>query len=154
MPDIFEKIVLLKKSDIFNEINTDDLRFVADALEEAEYFEGDRIFMKNDMGDCMYLVVSGAIGISLDDENRTDNFIAMVREGECFGEMNLIDDLPRSASAVVVEDVKVLILNKLRLRGLIMSYPDLGMGMLKSLSLKLRRTTQLISENQTAAGNI
>lgn len=145
MPDLFEKIILLKKSDIFNEINTDDLRFVADALEEAEYFKGDRIFEKNDMGDCMYVVLSGVIGISLDKDSGDDEFIAMVREGECFGEMNLIDDLPRSASAVVVEDAKVLMLSKFRLRGLMMSYPDLGMGMLKALSLKLRRTTQLIS---------
>jgi CRP-like cAMP-binding protein len=144
MPDLFEKIILLKKSDIFNEINTDDLRFVADALEEAEYFKGDRIFEKNDMGDCMYVVLSGVIGISLDEDNGGNKFIAMVREGECFGEMNLIDDLPRSASAVVVEDAKVLMLSKFRLRGLMMSYPDLGMGMLKALSLKLRRTTQLI----------
>jgi CRP-like cAMP-binding protein len=144
MPDLFEKIILLKKSDIFNEINTDDLRFVADALEEAEYFKGDRIFEKNDMGDCMYVVLNGVIGISLDANSENDEFITMVREGECFGEMSLVDDLPRSASAVVVEDAKVLMLSKFRLRGLMMSYPDLGMGMLKALSLKLRRATQLI----------
>jgi CRP-like cAMP-binding protein len=145
MPDLFEKIILLKKSDIFNEINTDDLRFVADALEEAEYFKGDQIFEKNDMGDCMYVVLNGVIGISLDANSENDEFITMVREGECFGEMSLVDDLPRSASAVVVEDAKVLMLSKFRLRGLMMSYPDLGMGMLKALSLKLRRATQLIS---------
>ena len=60
--------------------------------------------------------------------------------------MNLLDDLPRSASAVVLEDARLLKLSKMKLRGLMMSYPELGMGMLKSLSLKLRRTTQMISE--------
>ena len=146
MPDLFEKVLLLKSSDIFNEINTEDLRFVADALEEERFLSGDRIFEKNDRGEYMYLITEGEVGIAL--EKNTDNFVATMSVGECFGEMNLLDDLPRSASAVVVKDAMVLKLSRARLRGLIMSYPELGMGMLKSLSLKLRETTKLISNNK------
>jgi len=143
MPDLFEKILLLKKSDIFNEINTDDLRLVAHMLEEECYFSGDMIFEKNDQGDYMYFVVEGQIGVSLHNDNTVSNFVATLGTGECFGEMNLLDELPRSASAIVVEDAKVLKLSKLKLRGLIMSYPELALGMLKALSLKLRRTNMM-----------
>ena len=59
--------------------------------------------------------------------------------GECFGEMNLLDELPRSASADVLEDVIVLHLKKYRLRALIISYPELSLGMLRSISLRLRQ---------------
>jgi len=144
MPDLFDKVLLLKKSDIFNEINTEDLRFVADALEEEQYFSGDRIFEKNDRGEYMYLIIEGQVGIAL--EKNLDEFVATLSSGECFGEMNLLDDLPRSASAVVMKDVRLLKLSRARLRGLIMSYPELGMGMLKSLSLRLRETTRLVSK--------
>lgn len=143
MPDLFEKVLLLKSSDIFNEINTEDLRFVADALEEEQYFEGDRIFEKNDRGEYMYLIVEGEVGIAL--EKNSSDFVVTMQMGECFGEMNLLDDLPRSASAVVIKDSALLKLSRGRLRGLIMSYPELGMGMLKSLSLRLRETTKLIN---------
>ena len=146
MPDLFEKVLLLKKSDIFNEINTEDLRFVADVLEEEQYFSGDRIFEKNDRGEYMYLVVEGQVGIAL--EKNVNEFVVTMSSGECFGEMNLLDDLPRSASAVVLQDATVLKLSKDRLCGLIMSYPELGMGMLKSLSMRLRETTKLITNKK------
>ncbi len=144
MPDLFEKILLLKSSDIFNEINTEDLRFVADALEEEQYFKGDRIFEKNDRGEYMYLIIDGEVGIALQKDS--DEFVVTISAGECFGEMNLLDDLPRSASAVVIKSTTVLKLSRGRLRGLIMSYPELGMGMLKSLSLRLRETTKMINK--------
>lgn len=143
MPDLFEKILLLKSSDIFNEINTEDLRFIADALEEEQFFSGDRIFEKNDRGEYMYLIIDGEVGIAL--EKNTNEFICTMSAGGCFGEMNLLDDLPRSASAVVMQNATVLKLSRGRLRGLIMSYPELGLGMLKSLSIKLRETTKLIN---------
>lgn len=144
MPDLFEKVLLLKRSDIFSEINTEDLRFVADSLEEEKYFEGDQIFEKNDKGEYMYLITDGEVGIAL--ENNSHDFVVTMTTGECFGELNLLDDLPRSASAVVLKDTSVLKLSRARLRGLIMSYPELGLGMLKSLSLRLRETTKLIDK--------
>lgn len=143
MPDLFEKVLLLKDSGIFSEINTEDLSFVADALEEEQYFSGDRIFEKNDRGEYMYLVVDGEVGIALD--KNSDDYMVRMSSGECFGEMNLLDDLPRSASAVVLKDAMLLKLSRARLRGLIMSYPELGLGMLKSLSLKLRETTRRVN---------
>lgn len=146
MPDLFEKILLLKNSGIFNEINTEDLRFVADVLEEEQYFEGDRIFEKNDRGEYMYFIIDGEVGIAL--EKNTNDFVATMTVGECFGEMNLLDDLPRSASAIVMQSTTVLKLSQGRLRGLIMSYPELALGMLKSLSLKLRETTKRINNKK------
>jgi CRP-like cAMP-binding protein len=58
--------------------------------------------------------------------------------------MNLLDDLPRSASAHVIEDSILLVLEKSRLRGLIINYPELSLGMLKSLSLRLRQANLLV----------
>jgi CRP-like cAMP-binding protein len=52
--------------------------------------------------------------------------------------MNLLDDLPRSASAHALEDTTVLALEKTRLRGLLQSYPEISIGMLRSLSLRVR----------------
>jgi len=145
MIDLFEKILLLKNSDIFEQISTDDLRFVADALDEQLYLKGDTVFEENDRGDNMYVIVSGEVGIALGKDK--NNFIATMSAGECFGEMNLLDELPRSASAIVTQDATVLKLSQPKLRGLIMSYPELGLGMLKSVSLKLRKTSKMIQNH-------
>ena len=143
MSDLFERLLLLKQSAIFSSVGTDDLRLVARLLDERQYFNGDRIFEINDQGDHLYIIVSGKVGISLDDDSDNDHFIATLGPGDCFGEMNLLDDLPRSATAYVIEDSVVLMLDKSRLRGLILSYPEISIGMLRSLSLRLREANRL-----------
>jgi CRP-like cAMP-binding protein len=136
--DLFERLLLLKQSPIFSLVSTDDLRIVAGVLEQEQFFTGDRIFEINDQGDHLYLLVSGKVGISIDPDPGSRNFIATLGPGDCFGEMNLLDDLPRSATAHVLEDATVLTLEKSRLRGLILSYPEISIGMLRALSMRLR----------------
>ena len=138
MPDLFDRLLLLKKSPMFSKVTTDDLRLVAQALEEQTFFAGDHIFEINEQGDHLYLLVSGKVGITLDADARSSNYISTLGPGECFGEMNLLDDLPRSASAHALEDTSVLSLEKTRLRGLLQSYPEISIGMLRSLSLRVR----------------
>ena len=138
MPDLFERLMLLKKSPVFSMVATGDLRVVAQALQQQEYFTGDRVFEINQQGDYLYLLVSGRIGISIEQDPTSARFIATLGPGDSFGEMNLLDDLPRSATAQVLEDSTVLALEKSRLKGLIQSYPDISIGMLRSLSLRIR----------------
>ncbi len=140
MIDLFQRIDFLKNSDVFRTVKTDDLRLVADMLEEEQFYKGDHIFEIHDQGDYMYIVVEGKVGISLDTSRQ--DYVVTRTSGDCFGEMNLIDELPRSATAIVLEDTQVLKLDKQKLRGLILSYPELGLGMLKTLSLNLRETTR------------
>lgn len=138
MHDLFDRLMLLKRSPMFSMVSTDDLRVVAQALEMQEYFRGDRVFEINQQGDYLYLLVSGRIGISIEQDPSSREFIATLGPGESFGEMNLLDDLPRSATAQVLEDSTVLALEKTRLKRLIQSYPDISIGMLRSLSLRIR----------------
>ncbi|TNF98066.1 MAG: cyclic nucleotide-binding domain-containing protein [Gammaproteobacteria bacterium] len=140
MTDIFELILLLKSSPVFEQVATEDLRYVAQAMEPESYLGGERIFDINENGDYMYLVQNGRIGISLNEDPTAKEFVAELGPGECFGEMNLLDDLPRSATAHVLEDSNLLSLEKGQLRRLIIHYPELAMGMLKGLSLRLRDT--------------
>ena len=140
MINLFERIRLLKQSSIFTEVDTDDLRFVAESLQEEIFFKGDHIFDINDYGNEMYIITSGMIGISIN--NKEDDYISILETGDSFGEMNLLDGLPRSATACAIEDSQLLSLSKSNLRGLILSYPEISLGMLRSLSLRLRDTNK------------
>jgi CRP/FNR family cyclic AMP-dependent transcriptional regulator len=140
--DLFDRLLLLKHSQIFSMVTTEDLRHVAGSLEQVQFFRGDRIFEINDQGDHLYLLVSGKVGISIDPNPGSKNYIATFGPGDCFGEMNLLDDLPRSATAHVLEDAVVLTLEKSRLRGLILSYPEISIGMLRAMSMRLREANR------------
>jgi len=143
MSDLFERILLLKKSPMFSEAQTDDLRTVAQAMEEQTFFKDDRIFDINGQGDNMYIIERGRVGISLNkDPSVKGKYIATLEAGDCFGEMNLLDDQPRSATAHALEDTSVLTLEKERLRGLVINYPELSLSMLRSLSLRIRSANE------------
>ena len=140
MPDLFDQILLLKKSQLFSEVATEDLRIVAQELEEDPYFKGERVFDIGDPSDKMYMIERGRVGISIKEDPRIREFIAELGPSECFGEMGMFDDQPRSATAHVIEDATLLMLDKLKLKALLINYPELGLGILRSLSLRLRET--------------
>jgi CRP-like cAMP-binding protein len=133
-----ERVLLLKRSPLFREVPTDDLRVVASQLKEVACFAGERVFDIGDPSDQTYIVLSGRIGISLDEDPRVRRFIRMIGPGECFGEMGVLENLPRSGTAHVVEDTLLLVLEEEKLRALVMSYPGLAFGLLRSLSMRLR----------------
>lgn len=146
MSDIFERVLLLKDSNIFSEVKTEDLLHLARALEDEMYAKGDRVFDINDRGDRLYIIQSGMVGITTDSNPRVQNYVITLGPGNTFGELNLLDDLPRSATAHIVEDSHILSLEKERLHQLILNHPEISFGILKSLSLRLRHTTTKLQE--------
>lgn len=138
MHNLFERILMLKSSQVFSEVSTENLRVVAKELIDDEFLEGERVFDIDENGDHMYIIASGKIGISLSQDPNDRNYVATLGEGDCFGEMGMLDDKPRSASAHVLENTHLLVLEKPSLLGLIARYPELALGMLRSMSLRLR----------------
>ena len=146
--DLFERIMLLKKSMVFSSVPTESLRIVAGSLGEEQFFAGERVFDINEQGDHMYVIESGKIGISIQSDPKSKVMVATLGAGECFGEMGMLDDLPRSATAHVLEDSQLLVLEKSRLHALMIHYPELAMGMLRSLSLRLREANETINSTR------
>jgi CRP/FNR family cyclic AMP-dependent transcriptional regulator len=138
LSDLFDRIALLKRTPILSEVLTEDLRVVAAILEEQACFAGERIFDIDTPSDKAFIIQSGRIGISVQEDAASREFVAVLGPGECFGEMGIFDDQPRSATAHALEDGILLALDKAKLRGLIASYPELALGMLRTLSLRLR----------------
>ncbi|NOX08287.1 MAG: cyclic nucleotide-binding domain-containing protein [Gammaproteobacteria bacterium] len=144
IPDLFERVLMLKRSAVFSEVNTDTLRIVARELLEETYIPGERVCDIDDQGDQMYIIESGKIGISINPDPAIKDFLAILEAGECFGEMGMLDDLPRSATAHVIEKSHLLVLEKACLRALISRFPELALGILRSMSLRLREANKLI----------
>jgi CRP/FNR family transcriptional regulator, cyclic AMP receptor protein len=94
-----ERVSLLKKTDIFKNTPEADLDMIADILDNITLKNGDSIFTKGDIGDCMYIVEKGSVRIH--DGAYT---FAILKENEVFGELSLLDSETRSASATCNED--------------------------------------------------
>jgi CRP-like cAMP-binding protein len=141
-----ERVLLLTRVPLFAYLRTDQLRRLAPLLEPAAWAKGSRVFDMGDIGMELYIITSGRIGISVDPDPKSRVFINELKAGDCLGEMALIDNEPRSATAHVLEDTQALALEKEKLHGLLMSYPELGIGMLRALSQRLRAMTPLLGK--------
>lgn len=143
---LFERIILLKAVPFFELLRTDQLRHLAAALEPIAWPGGEVIFERGEAGDAMYILVGGRVGISLSATPPYDQLINELGAGEFFGEMAILDDQPRSASAVAIEGTEAYSLSKEKTRGLLLAYPELGTGMLRALSRRLRANSQLLNQ--------
>lgn len=142
-----ERVLLLTKVPLFSYLRTDQLNRLAPLLEPVAWPKGARIFDMGDMGLEFYIITEGRIGISVDPDPSLHVFINELKAGDSLGEMALIDNEPRSATAHVLEDTQALALDKEKLHGLLMAYPELGIGMLWALSQRLRALTPKLVKN-------
>lgn len=135
----YEQILLLKKVPFFSMLRTDQLHHLVAILEPVGWMRGETVFEQGDPADCMYLIISGRIGIFLAAEGEGKTCVAELTNGDFFGEMGLLDELPRSATGQVLLDTEAYAMGKEKLRGLLLAYPELGLGMLKALSRRMRK---------------
>ena len=101
------------------------------------------IFRQGDDGDCMYYIQLGSVGIYTDYGTDKEKQLVLLEEDAFFGEMGLIEKLPRSATAVVVEDDTVLRkITEEELEDLFKTSPSLIVRCIEHLSRRLRRLTK------------
>lgn len=105
------------------------------------------IFQEGELGNCFYLIVFGKVVIS-----RGDMKLATLETGDCFGEMAVLDDAPRSASATAAMDTLVFSVERDILTDV---FPTLGFkvaaNLAKQLSVKLRETDELLKTSAKKA---
>lgn len=134
----FERVLLLTKVPLFACLRTDQLSRLAPLLEPVAWPRGVRVFDMGEIGLELYIIIDGRVGISVDPDPSRQVFISELKAGDSLGEMALIDNEPRSATAHVLEDTQALALDNEKFQGLLLSYPELGIGMLRALSQRLR----------------
>jgi CRP/FNR family transcriptional regulator, cyclic AMP receptor protein len=140
----FERVLLLTKVPLFACLRTDQLSRLAQLLEPVAWPKGVRVFDMGEIGLELYIITAGRIGISVDPDPSRQAFISELKAGDSLGEMALIDNEPRSATAHVLEDTQALALDNEKFQGLLLSYPELGIGMLRALSQRLRALSPIL----------
>jgi CRP/FNR family cyclic AMP-dependent transcriptional regulator len=103
-----------------------------------------RLFKQGDIGDGMYLIESGRVRISIQDDDKQELTLAELAQGDFFGEMSIIDGRQRSADAKVVEDARLAVLSRDAFLSFVRTNPDVALEMLSALTDRLRRTDELL----------
>lgn len=135
---------ILAQIDLFSGLPMTHLRRVVDIGVEEQYKLSATIFSEGEPGDKFYLIVDGAVRISRIVPGIGEEALAVLRPGNYFGEMSLIDDAPRSATAVCHERCRLFVVNRKDLEDLLFVDRDLAYELLwnwvRTLSRRLRAT--------------
>lgn len=139
------KIESLRNIPIFSSLSEKHLEELSEIVLEKTYRKNQVIFDQGDPGNSLIIIKSGLVKISLVDSNNHEFIIKTFSEHDFFGEMSLLDGGSRSATATAVEDTRALIIFRDNFIGLIQKNPSVALGMLSELSIRLRTTTENIS---------
>lgn len=137
MLSTLEKTIILKGTALFEGISGEELFYVAQAMEEERLETGSVLFRRGDVGDCLYVIVSGEILIHVDDLE-----VRRHVKGDYFGEMALLDGSPRSASGTALDETLLLKINRENFYDIMMSRHDVLKGVLKMMTERIRELTE------------
>jgi CRP-like cAMP-binding protein len=153
-------IDVLRTANIFQDLDMEELRTVAEVGRLIECSTGDLIFEEGAASDELYVIASGEVDIQVDPglygETSTGGRITIttLRRGQSFGEMALVSEGIRAASARCAQhDSSLLVIPRQSLMALFDQYPRLGYKLMHNLAAdlatKIRTTDLLIQERVT-----
>jgi CRP/FNR family cyclic AMP-dependent transcriptional regulator len=140
---------LLKNVYLFKDLSMTELVEVLKICRQEEIPKENFIFLEGDLGDKCYIIEQGEVRISKYIQGAGEEALKILKNGDYFGEMALIDGFPRSATAVANTDVTALVIDKAALDRALAGNRDLETKLLKvfckTLSERLRDTNDKIS---------
>jgi CRP-like cAMP-binding protein len=119
----------------------------------THYNKGQVLFSEGDDGEEMFIVQSGRVAIKKKLRDGNQATLAVLEKGDFFGEMALLERLPRSATAEVIEDGDLIKIDNEVFGDMIKANPEIAIRMLRKYSIRLRETTRQIETALAGGGS-
>jgi len=146
-PAAHSPVALLAATPLFAVLPAEELNQLARTTRTRSYQRGEVIFRKDDAGYTLYIVVSGAVKISVSSYEGDEIILAIFTTGQFFGEMALFDEEPRSADAEAIEPTEVLTVQRDDLIQVLERRPRIAIiQLLKVLGQRIRATDELLQD--------
>jgi CRP-like cAMP-binding protein len=129
---------------LFSGLHRDELAKFAELTRERAYPKGSVILFQDDPGDSLFVLRQGRVKVVLIGEDGREVILGVLEPGAHFGELALIDDQPRSAHVIAMDDAQLLILRREDFRRRVEANPTVAWALLTELSRRLRRADQKI----------
>jgi CRP/FNR family cyclic AMP-dependent transcriptional regulator len=136
----------IAKVALFKDLASDDLADLANLLWEFKVNKGDAIYRRGMIGDALYIILEGAVKIVLFSPKGDERIVTIFSEGEFFGEMALLDGMPRSANAIAIKPSKLFFLNNSDFKRFLKKNDAPFEKILSALSARLRKTEELLKD--------
>ncbi len=134
----------LRQVPLFDQLGDAELDGICRAAREKSYPKNSIILFENDPGDALYVVLGGQVKVVIVGEDGREVILSILGDGDFFGEMALIDDLPRSAHVIATQDSTLLVLRREDFHRCLEGSPRIALGLLRAMSRRLRQADDKI----------
>jgi len=124
---------------LFRSLDPAELQHFADLVRDKSFPKGSVILFEHDPGDSLLVVRAGRVKVVLLSEDGREVILAILGVGEHVGELSLIDDQPRSAHVIAMDDCSLLVLRREDFKKRVEANPTVAWSLLSELSRRLRK---------------
>ncbi len=144
--EVENETLYFKQVSLFADLAEEDIRDLMAVAKRRTFRSSEVIFHREDSGQVLYIVKEGKVKICLISPEGQEITLAVFGKGECFGELTMLDGLPRSADAVALERVECYTLQRSDFHKAIIKNPKIAIQVLESLSKRLRTTDEMVED--------
>ena len=141
-----EEVDFLSRVPLFASSKPAHLSEIAHRLTTRNYRRGEVIFHQDDPGSALHVIKKGQVKISTISPEGEEAILALLTDGDFFGELSLLDGKPRSANAVAMEATQTLALQRHDLLDILSKHGEMVSDVLASLADRLRNTDHLLED--------
>ena len=136
---------LLRNVPIFSELSDADVATLARVATRRRYPKDTVVFFENEEGDFFFMILEGRIKVTILGDDGREIILSVLSAGDFFGEMALLDNEPRSATAIAIEESELLSLHRTDFQNVISDNKAIMSALIKILTARLRRANHQIS---------
>lgn len=130
---------------IFDRLLPKDLEMLVTLWAPRTLQQGEILVRKGEPGSSMFIIEDGIVEIRVPDENQKKEIrVSVLHQGDFFGEISLLDGLPRTATAVAMEETKLLVMRRDDFIEFLLQRPSVAVAMLGEIGGRLRATNELV----------
>ncbi len=137
---------LLRYVPLFSELEDKEIDILLKAAEKKKYRKNKVIFFEDEFGDVFFLIISGKIKVTKISPDGHEIILSILKEGDFFGEMSLLDNEPRSATAIALDDSELIVLKQKNFLSILYENKVLLRKLLSVLSQRLRKADKKIGD--------
>jgi CRP/FNR family transcriptional regulator, cyclic AMP receptor protein len=134
------EVDVLKRVPLFSGVDAAKLKLLAFTSKVVRFKANEVLFRQNDVGDSAYVILSGTARVFVEGADGEIE-LAQVGETDFVGEIAILCDVPRTASVAATSDLTALRVSKETLAEFLITFPTMGVAMMRELGFRLSRTT-------------
>ena len=135
---------MLRRVPLFSDLPEEDLEKLARVAVRKTYPKENVIFFEQDEGDSLFIISRGSVKVAKISDEGKEVILAILGPGEFFGDMSLLDNQPRSATVIAVEETEVSAIRRKEFLSQIQENPQLAVKLMSVLSQRLREANRKI----------